>query len=168
MIIDNSFIAYEYYKNQYTPKEIYPSGQRDENKLIDKYNFSNKDYPLLIIKDDIVNKSGLGLKRGFYNVCPDKYFDFLLIYQKGDLKAKIPVISVKFYESENTKQQKPQKISYSKYKKQQDKEYRKYLKGENPDLIDYKTVEIRPVKEQNGYLIIYNSNNIELLGLIKL
>ena len=44
----------------------------------------------------------------------------------------------------------------------------KYLKGENPDLIDYKTVEIRPVKEQNGYLIIYNSNNIELLGLIKL
>ncbi len=168
MIIDNNFVAYEYSKNQYAPKEIYPSGEKDEDKLIDKYNFSDKNPPVLILRDDIVNKYGKGLKSGFYNVYPDKYLDFLLIFQQGDLKAKIPVISVKFFESENIEQQKPKKMSYSRYQKEKLKEEKKYYKGENPDLIDYKTVEIQYIKEKDAYLIIYNSNNIELLGLIKL
>ena len=78
MIIDNNLIAYEYYKNQFVPKEVYPSGERDETKLIDKYSFNNQNLPILVLEQDIVNKDGYGLKKGFYNIFHDKYLDFLL------------------------------------------------------------------------------------------
>ena len=167
MIIDNNLIAYEYYKNQFVPKEVYTSGKKEETNLINKYSGDNLDSTVLILEDDIVDSDGYGLKRGFYNVKPDKYFDFLLIYQTGKLKAKVPVVDVKFYESTNATQQKPKKMSYKKYQKQQQKEYRKYLKGENPSEINWSEAKIHYIEEQNAYILIYNSNNIEIAGIIK-
>ena len=166
MLIDNNLIAYEYYKNQYTPNEIYYSGEKEETKLIDKYS-NRKELPVLILQDDIINSEGYGLKKGFYNVVPDEYNDFLLIYQKGELKAKVPVAKVKVVESANTKQQKPKKMSQRAYKKYQEKEYRKYLKGINPEEYEYKSVEIGYIQEQGAWLIIYKTNNLELSGIIK-
>lgn len=167
MLIDNNLIAYEYYKNQFTPNEIYYSGERDETKLIDKYS-KRKELPILILKDDIVNSEGMGLKKGFYNVVPDEYMDFLLIYQTGQLKAKVPVIKMNVLESSNPKQQKPKKMSQRAYKKYQEKEYRKYLKGLNPEEYEYKSAEIQYIQEQQAWLIIYKTNNVELSGVIKL
>ncbi len=167
MIIDNNLIAYEYYKNQFVPKEVYVSGEKEETSLINKYSGDNLASTRLIIENDIVNDDGYGLKKGFYNIKPDKYLDFLLIYETGNLKAKIPVIDVKFYESIDAKSSKPKKMSYNKYKKQQIKEYRKYLKGGNPAEINWSSAEIHYIDEQNAYILIYNSNNIEISGIIK-
>jgi len=167
MILDNNLIAYEYFKNQYVPKEVYSSGEKEETNLIDKYSFSKKELPILILKDDIINSNGYGLKKGFYNVIPDEYMDYLLIYQSGNLKAKVPVLNMTVYETNNPEQKKVKKMSQKKYERYQEKEYRKYLKGENPAEIDYKKAEIQEIKEHNAYLLIYISNNIELTGIIK-
>lgn len=166
MILDNNLIAYEYYKNQYVPKEVYVSGEKEETKLINKYH-NKKELPVLVLKDDIVNQDGYGLKSGFYNVIPDEYLDFLCLYQSGKLKAKVPVIKMEVFETNNPKQEKVKKMSQAKYKRWQEKEYRKYLKGENPQEIEWEEVEILKSNENQEYLIIYNSNNIQLVGVIK-
>lgn len=166
MIVDNNLIAYEYQKNQFVPKEVYTSGKRDETSLIDKYRINKKDLPILILEDEIVNKDGYGLRKGFYNVIPDKYLDFLLIYQSGELKAKIPVVDCKIYEP-TEEPKKPKKMSYRRYLKEQEKEYRKYLDGENPNEIEWENVEIHYINEENAYLLIYSTNRIELSGVIK-
>jgi len=167
MIVDNNLIAYEYYKNQFVPNEIYTSGKKDETNLINKYSGDNLPSTVLVLEDDIVNKEGYGLKRGFYNVKPDEHLDFLLILQTGQIKAKVPVANIKYVESINAKTEKPKKMSYARYKRQKQKEYRKYLKGENPNEINWTTSEIHYIDEQNAYILIYNSNNIEVVGIIK-
>ena len=167
MILDNNLLAYEYYKSQYVPKEIYPSGEREETQFIDKYVPKTENAPVLALEDDIVNSEGYGLKKGFYNVCPDKYLDFLLIYQSGKLKAKIPVVEMETYETVAPEQFNPEKMSYSKFKKKQEKEYRKYLKGENPKEIDWKEAQIQYIEEQKAWVLVYDSNNFRLVGIIK-
>lgn len=168
MLIDNNLLAYEYYKNQYVPQEVYSSGKKDETNLINKYSPNyGVNAPVLSLKDDIINSDGYGLKRGFYSVYPDKYLDFLYIYQSGKLKAKVPVVKMEVFEPINPKQEKIKKMSLSKYNKEQEKKYRKYLNGENPDEIEWSEVNIYRTGEKNSWLIIYNSNNIELSGLIK-
>lgn len=166
MLIDNNLIAYEYYKNQYVPNEIYYSGEKDETKLIDKYS-KRKELPVLVLEDDIINPEGKGLKKGFYNVVPDEYNEFLLIYQTGQLRAKVPVVKMTVTESSITKQTKPKKMSERAYKRYQEKEYRKYMKGVNPDEFEYRSVEISYISEKNAWVIIYKTENIELAGVIK-
>lgn len=168
LTFDNNLIAYEYYKDRFVPKEVYPSGEKDETRLINKYSSDNKELPVLILENDIVSKEGRGLKKGFYNIMPDKYMDFLLIYQKGKLKAKIPVINMEVFETLNPKQEKPKKMSYSQYKKMMEKKQREYYRGLNPAEVDYKNAQIHYIEEENAYIIIYNTNNIELTGMIKL
>ena len=167
MIVDNNLIAYEYYKNQFVPKEVYTSGEKEETGLINKYSGDNLPSTVLIIEDDLINEEGYGLKKGFYNVKPDKYLDFLLIYESGKLKAKVPVVEVHFHEAADAATTKPKKMSYRKYKKQQQKEYRKYLKGENPSEINWTSAEIHYIEEQNARILVYNSNNVEIAGIIK-
>ena len=169
MLFDNNLIAYEYFKNQYTPKAVYPSGEREEANLINEYGKNFKENCVLVIEKDIINSEGLGLKQGFYNIKPDKYLDFLLLYQEGKLKAKVPVLKTEVFSQNNSqKQKKPKKMSLSKYQKQQEKEYRKYLKGINPSEIEWSEAEIFYNKEKEAYLLIYRSNNLELTGVIKL
>ena len=85
----------------------------------------------MALEDDIVNENGYGLKKGFYKIIPDKYLDFLLLYQSGELKAKIPVVKMEIFESMNAeKEQKVKKMSYRKYQKELLKEQRKYMNGE--------------------------------------
>ena len=167
MLTDNNLIAYEYFKNQYVPKEVYVSGEKEETKLINKYSPSDKNPPILALEEDIVNSDGYGLKRGFYSVAPDKYLDFLCLYQSGKLKAKVPVISMEVYETNNPKQPKIKKMSAKKYAREQEKKKRRYMNGENPDEIEWSEVEIYSLKEKKSWIIIYNSNNIQLLGVIK-
>ena len=168
MIIDNNLIAYEYLKDRFTSNEIYPSGERDENKNIDKYSFVKKNYAILTLKDDIIDpKTGRGLAHGFYGVMADEYMDFLLLYQGDKLKAKIPVVKMEVLETNNPKQEKIKKMSAWRYKIEQERQYRKYMKGENPDDIEYKEANIYKNGEDNSYIIEYCSNNIILIGIIK-
>ena len=166
MLIDNNLIAYEYYKNQFTPKEIYYSGEKDETKLLDRYS-NRKELPILILEDDIINSDGYGLKKGFYNIIPDEYNDFLLIYQTGKLKAKVPVVKMDIKAPINPKQIKPKKMSYRAYRKKQEKEYRKYKNGINPEEYEYREAEIHYIPEKSAWLITYKTDNIELSGIIK-
>jgi len=166
MLIDNNLIAYEYYKGRYVPNEIYYSGEKEETKNINKYS-NTKDLPILILEDDIVNSEGYGLKKGFYNIIPDEYKDFLLIYQTGKLKAKVPVVEVKSTPTANPSQQKLKKMSVKKYQKYKEKEYRKYMKGINPSEFEYTEVTIEYIKENNTYLISYRTNTYQLSGIIK-
>ena len=167
MLIDNNLIVYEYFKNQYVPKEVYVSGEKEETKLIDKYTSNQDGAPIMTLEEDIVNDKGFGLKRGFYAVKPDKYLDFLLLYQAGKLKAKIPVISMEIYETINPKQEKVKKMSAKKYAREKEKEYRKYMNGLNPDDVEWNEANIYKLKEKNSWIIIYNSNIIQLSGVIK-
>ena len=165
MIIDNNLIAYEYNSGQYVPREIYYSGEKDETKLIDKYS-KGKELPVLVLEDDIINPEGYGLRKGFYNVIPDEYKDFLLIYQMGQLKAKVPVLKMNVLPT-TQKQEKPKKMSQRAYKRKLEKERRKYFKGINPNEYEYNCVEIEYIKEKNAYVIRYQSDNLELIGIIK-
>jgi len=169
MITDYNFLAYEFDKGQFTPKPVYPSGERDENKFIDKYT-NPLELPCILTLDfDILDKNGFGLKKGFYNITADKYLDYILIYQSGKLKAKVPIIEINHLETMNSdKKQKVKKMSYKKYLKEQEKEKRKYLKGIDPDSVDYKTVEIIPDSNLGAYIIKYTNQNLELKGIIKL
>ena len=58
-------------------------------------------------------------------------------------------------------------MSAKKYAREQEKKYRKYMNGENPDDFEWSEAEIFRLKEKNSWIIIYNSNNIQLTGLIK-
>ena len=70
------------------------------------------------------------------------------------------------YETNNPKQEKIKKMSAKKFQREQEKKYRKYINGQNPDEIEWSEVNIYKHKE-NSWLVIYNSNNIQLSGLIK-
>ena len=165
MILDNNLIAYEYYKNQYTFKPVEISGARDENT--DKYAFGKNNYAVLVLEEDIINSEGYGLKKGFYNVKTDEYMDFLIIFQSGKIKAKIPITETKVLEAIEPVQFKPKKMSQRKYLKEKQKEYRKYLNGENPENIKIKTAQIHRLDEENSYILIYNTGNLEISGIIR-
>ncbi len=167
MIPDNNFICYEYEKNLYTPKPVIQSGAKDGDVKEDKYSFNKNNMALLLLEEDITNSEGYGLKKGFYNVICDKYMDFLLIIQSGKIKAKVPVIQTKLIESINPVQFKPKKMSYKKFQKEEEKNYRKYLNGTNPSELEIKTVQIQHLNEENSYIIIYNTGSMELTGIIK-
>ncbi len=167
MILDNNLICYEYFNNLYTLKPVTPSGAKDGDVEEDKYAFNKNSMALLLIEEDIVNADGFGLKKGFYNVTTDKYMDFLIIIQSGKIKAKVPVIQTKMIENVNPVQFKPKKMSYKKFQTEQQKNYRKYLNGTNPEEIDIKTAQIQRLNEENSYIIIYNAANVELTGIIK-
>ena len=164
----NLIASFETYNNPFVPdRSFYTSGEKEETTLINKYGCPDKNAPVLTIKEDIVNDEGYGLKSGFYNVTPDKYLDFLLIYQGGVLKAKVPVVKTEIHASAVPKKQKPKKMSAAALRRQQQKELKKYHKGINPENIDYKTVEMEYIEGTNSYVIIYNANNIELFGMLK-
>lgn len=158
-------------KENYFPKEVLKSGQRDEDKLKDDLDYSKNalfsNPAILVLEDDIINSNGYGLKKGFYNVAPDKYFDFLYIYQSGKLKAKVPVIRLEKFETLNPKQEKPKKMSYRKFLREQEKNFEKSKKGELLENVDYKEVQINYIEDKKAYIIIYNANNVELTGMIK-
>ena len=159
-------IAYEYYRNPYLPHDITTSGEKEETSLNNRYSYG-KNATVLVIQDDIINPEGYGLKKGFYNICPDEYLEFLLIYQTGELKAKIPVIKVEKYSTQTDGKQKVKKMSQSAYLKKLKKEQKKYMKGENPNTVDYSEADIEYIREENAWVVLYRNSMFDLYGMIK-
>ena len=159
-------IAYEYYRNPYVLNDITTSGEKDETRLTNRYSYG-KNATVLAIRDDIINPEGYGLKKGFYNICPDEFSEFLLIYQSGELKAKIPVIKMERVQSENDGKQKVKKMSQSAYNRKLRKEQKKYMKGENPNTVDYSEADIEYIREKDAWVIMYKNPTVTLYGMIK-
>ena len=172
--------AYDMPMNPYGPAidQLQPykgtlSGEKEYQKPSYNYGPPSTKYPVLALEDDIIDKNGYGLKKGFYEVRIDENARFLLFVQSGKLKAKIPVI---FYETTKKKEKSPPegKILDKKTAKKMRKEAKKakkeaykYRKGENPKELDWSEVQIYKTNKKNTWLIIYNTNNIQLSGIIK-
>ena len=90
-----------------------------------------------------------------------------LIYFLNKKFRKESDIKMEIFETSNPKQEKVKKMSWKKYNKEKEKEMRKYMNGQNPDEIEWNDVEIYQDKENDAYLIIYNSNIVQLTGVIK-
>ena len=169
MIIDcaaQNLIAYEYQKDQYTLNPIYRSGEKDEDKPV--YKFPTKSLPTIVLEDDIINPEGYGLRKGFYNIVPNDVMDMLLIYQMGQLKARVPVIKMELDREEyGKKQEPPKKMSSRRYQRKLEKERRKYYKGENPSEMEYKTAQIKYFDEKDAWIIEYVDKDVKLYGMIK-
>ncbi|MBR1617350.1 hypothetical protein IJ670_04295 [bacterium] len=165
--MDANLIAYEYYRNPYVKNDVYTSGEKEETNLINRYSYTDKDVALIVIEDDIVNSEGYGLKKGFYNVVADKYNDFLLLVQKGEIKAKVPVVKIEITPSLNQEKQEVKKMSPRAYQKYLQKQKKKYYKGIDPKTVDYKYATIDYDKENNCWVIIYETNMMIMTGIVK-
>lgn len=90
-------ISYDYIASFRTIDEVLPYKQYTSGaKVEDNVIYQNKNVntnPVLRLEYDIINKEGFGIKRGFYEIRPDKDFTYLMFIQSGRIKAKIPVIS---------------------------------------------------------------------------
>ncbi len=159
MIISNAdAIAYFYKEEDIFPYKRYTSGTIEGQGGIYTAKTASNPYPLLMLESDIINSQGYGLKKGFYEIKPDKTLDFLLIYQAKALKAKVPVISV---EQINKNPEKKEKISEKRKKK-------KYKKGESPDDVIFSKAEIKYDEKNNCYMIFWEYDNTRAIGVMKL
>ncbi len=159
MIVCNpDVIAYFYNEEDIFPYKRYKSGIIEGQEGIYTSQTASNPYPLLVLENDIINSQGYGLKKGFYEIIPDKTLDFLLIYQSKVLKAKVPVITVEQIDKNPLKKE---KISDKKKK-------RKYKKGKSPDDVVFSKAEIRYDEKNNCYMIFWEYQNTRIIGVMKM
>jgi len=159
MLIDVpvDFIAFGYTREESVPFPAYPSGGMEQDNPIYTTKTPDKDLPLLLIEEDLIREDGRGLKRGFYIVAADIENNFLLLYQSGKLKAKVPIISVE------PRLDKPLTKEEKKKKKK-----KKNYKGIDPEDFIYNKAEIFYDAETTSYLIIWDRGNTRIKGAMKL
>lgn len=151
------YISYGYTREESVPFPAYPSGGKDQDKSIYKYPTQENNNPLLIIEEDIMGNDGRGLKKGFYSTCPDENNDFLLLFQSGKLKAKIPIVSVE------------QRLKNPPVKdKKKPKKKKKNYKGTDSEDFVHQSAEIRFWQEKSCYIIIWERANTRIRAVIKL
>ena len=139
------------------PYGKYHSGVRDSQKGIYYTESGINNYPILLLEDDLINQKGYGLKKGFYEVRPSLDLDFLNIIQSGEIKAKVPVITI---EQIDTNPPPKEKIK-AKKKKQ------KYKKGKSPDDYVYKKAELKYDVKNACYMLYWELNNTRMIGIMK-
>lgn len=189
-------ISYDYIANFRTIDEVLPykqykSGAKDtENSVYS--NTKENTNPILRLEYDILNSDGFGLKRGFYEIRPDRDYTYLMFIQAGKVKAKIPVISTEAiskygndYEwadkkkknkntssperiSEENTVVSPEKITPPLTDKQKKKRKEKYKKGIDPLEYIHSTVKMEYDKELSSYVIIWEKYNTRVIGLLKM
>lgn len=158
-MIDCDLISY------YTPEETLPfkqyqSGSKDDKKAIFENDIKEDENPMLILAQDIILDSGLGLSRGFYRVALSSDFDFLLIYSTGKLIAKVPIIELGPIDASPKKSlKKPKKWMFW---------HKKDHLGESSEDFVHKLCEIKLDPKTNSYLLFWERGNTRALGVIKL
>ena len=75
--IHYDYIAFYQKLEDVVPYRQYKSGARVEHNSIYSDNSSLNTNPILRLENDILNKDGYGLKRGFYEIRPDDEYLFL-------------------------------------------------------------------------------------------
>ena len=58
-------------------------------------------------------------------------------------------------------------MSQAAYMRKLKKEQKKYMKGENPNTVDYSEAEIEYIKEKDAWVIMYRNSMVDLYGMIK-
>jgi hypothetical protein len=149
---------YGYTREQSVPFPAYPSGAKPPFESIYLLpDIPDAHNPLLIVKEDIINSAGRGLKRGFYETRLSQTADFLLLYQAGQLRAKIPVVTIEQRKPVASKKTKPKKV----------KKKKKNYKGTNPEDFVYNRVELRYSAEQESYIILWYRANVRVTAAFK-
>lgn len=110
-------------RNEIVPYPQYPSGVTPGTSGIYTQGYASIQNPVLALKEDIVDKNGRGLLAGFYEVRSSDLFEFLLFYQNGVLKAKIPVIKTETINTEIVKVKKKKKKKKTYYDDKKDEEF---------------------------------------------
>ncbi len=133
------------------------SGVKEGTTGIYKTEVKENNFPLLILKSNIINSDGYGLKRGFYEVRPDKYYEFLVLSQSGEMKAKIPIINIEQIDK-----------TPSKEKKLRFWEKNKYKKGKDPKKFIHKYAELKYDPENSCYILFYELQNTKIKGVLRI
>lgn len=158
-MVDCDLISY-YTAEETLPFKQYQSGARADNTTISEKSGKEDENPILILTEDIILPSGLGLKKGFYRVELSDDFDFLLLYVSGKLWAKIPVIEL------GPLNAKPKK-SFKKERKWVFWHKKDHL-GESSENLIHKSCEIKYDRDTNSYLLFWERGNTRAIGVINL
>ena len=171
--------AYDAPMNPYGPAidQLHPykgtlSGEKEHQKPSYNYGPPSTKYPILTLENDIVDKNGMGLKKGFYEIRIDENKQFLLFVQSGKLKAKIPVI---FYKSLKKEKQMTQNLTDKKTLKKIKKEAKKaqreaykYRKGELPKEVIFNDVKINYDKKNACWVVIWEADESRAIGCFRI
>jgi hypothetical protein len=158
-MIDCNLIAY-YLPEEILPYKQYQSGVKEDRKAIFENDIKADENPELILAQDIVLPSGLGLSRGFYIVTLSDDFDFLLIYSTGKLIAKVPIIELGAIDASPKKSFKKQRNWMFWHKKD-------HL-GESSEDFIHKLCEIKFDPKTNSYMLFWERGNTRALGVINI
>ena len=191
--IHYDYIAFYQKLEDVVPYRQYKSGARVEHNSIYSDNSSLNTNPILRLENDILNKDGYGLKRGFYEIRPDDEYLFLKFIQAGSIKAKIPVFKTERiseygndYEWPDKKKNKnhfnspvarisdcnsvvaPAVFTPILSDRERKKREKKFKKGIDPVSHIHSIVDMKYDKELSSYIIIWEKYNTRVFGLLKL
>lgn len=162
MLIDANFDLIAFYtEKEVLPYPRYTSGGDKGTDSIYQYALPEKDAPILVIEKDIIYDDGTGLKTGFYQVTLSDDYDFLLLFESGKLKAKIPITSISHRSEAKLEKQKPKK--QRNWFKTQDK----FNKGKDSKEFLYRKATLNFDPPTNSYVLIYERGNIKAVGVMK-
>ena len=170
--------SYDTLMNPYGPAidQLHPykgtlSGEKEHQKPSYNNGPPSTKYPILALEDNIIDDSGKGLKKGFYEIRISENSEFLLFVQSGVVKAKVPVI---FYESYKKKEvelnlsDKELAKKIRKEAKKAKKEAYKYRRGENPKDIVFNDVKMYFDDKNSCWVIIWEADEQKAIGCFRI
>jgi len=151
---------------------IYSSGINDREKGFVLYGPKSSDEPILIIVDPIYDKDRKVIAPGYYELMLSYDRQNLILTQKQQIIAVIPVFKIEEDKSQvktQPKDWKAQKKADKEEKKKQKKLKKLAAQGkmpEEPGIYNNATIEYED--EGNYYLIKYERGKIQAWGAIKM
>ncbi len=147
------------------------SGEKEWQKPSYNNGPPSSKYPILALEDNIIDDSGKGLKKGFYEIRISENKDFLLFVQSGVIKAKVPVVFYESYKKKEVKQNLSDKEVAKKMKKEA-KEAKedayKYRRGENPKDIVFNDIKMYFDDKNSCWVIIWEADEQKAIGCFRI
>lgn len=178
-MVDSAAIRFEKMKSvdQLLPRRgpnIYNAGIKDYDKGHVKYGAPSSSQPTLIITDPIYDEDGNGILPGYYELSLSIDRKNLLLTQRQEIAAIIPVFKVEEDKSKIDITQQPMddksQKKADKEQKKKDKETKKMIsEGRVPDEPEvYNRADIEYKSDGNYYLIKYERGMVRAWGAIKI
>lgn len=169
-----------YFENaiMHSETRVYPqfptitSGLKEGTDAVYRYGLRESSYPTLVIVDELQDDRGNFIPSGHYELALSDDRQFLLLLEKKELRAIIPVFKL-----EVSMEEKPQVHDYKslKAKQKKDKEIwktnrkreRKGLPPINDEEQIYQEASIEYVKNGKYFLIRYERGDVKAWGAVK-
>ena len=177
MIIDADLIAYDFMTDfngpaRHYPNDFYPAGIYSSDKREYKYGPESTEYPNLTLPCNLYDNRGDVIPNGFYMVKLSEDFQYLELYQMGQLRARVKVIKLveQMFTNEELREESEiiGRMETAKFKKK----LKKYRQAEE-DLVAFKDraaansyAEILDSGE-GYYLLKYRHNGKTATGIIQ-